>query len=280
MSSRRDEAHMFRVLLRHHRQRRGMSQLDLSLAAEVSSRHVSFLETGRATPSRDMILRLAAALGLELREVNALLQAAAFPPVFTDSAPEQPWAPAIERVIARMLEQQEPYPMIVMNARCDVLRLNRAAALLLPRFVQDPTALGDKLNAMHGLFNPLLMRPYVEDWAQVAQFTLMYLQREALGRPVDSSIAQLVRELFSYPDVPRLWRELDFEMPPMAALEVGLLRDGERLRFLSTVTHFPAALDAGLAELRFESYFPADEATEARCRALVAPTHDTADGSD
>ena len=103
MSERERESSLFRVLLRHHRQRRGMSQLDLSIAAEVSARHLSFLETGRASPSRDMILRLAGGLGLGLRDTNALLQGAGLPRAFAESAPEQPWPAPVERVIARFV---------------------------------------------------------------------------------------------------------------------------------------------------------------------------------
>src|SRR5689334_6819775 len=115
----RQRVPLFRALLRHYRHGRGMSQLDLSSAAEVSCRHISFLETGRAHPSREMVLRLAAALGLALRDANALLQAAGLPRAFPESRVEEALPTTIERVITRMLEQQEPYPMVVLNARYD-----------------------------------------------------------------------------------------------------------------------------------------------------------------
>jgi transcriptional regulator with XRE-family HTH domain len=269
MSERSRESSLFRALLRHHRQRRGMSQLDLSVAAEVSARHISFLETGRASPSRDMILRLAAALGLGLRDTNGLLSGAGLPRAFSDSAPERPWPAAVERVIARMLQQQEPYPMVVLNPRGDLLRTNRAATKLLVRYVHDPAALTPPLNIAHALFNPRLLRPYVENWPQVAQLTLTQLQRDALSRPTDNSIPELIRELFAYPGVPENWRQPALEPLAMAALEVGLSRAGERVRFLSTLTTFNVALDAGLEDLKLESYFPVDDATEALCRRVA-----------
>jgi transcriptional regulator with XRE-family HTH domain len=270
MSDRRREPSLFRVLLRHNRQRRGMSQLDLSLAAEVSARHISFLETGRAAPSRDMILRLCAALGLGLRETNGLLLAAGMPRAFAETAPDEAWPESIERVITQMLKQQEPYPMVVLNARYEVLRTNRAAGALLARYVHDATALTAPLNVYHALFNPQLFRPYVENWLQLAQLMLVQLQRDALTRPTDSAIPELVRELFNYPDVPEGWRQPALDLPPMAAFELGLARDGERVRFLTTLTTFNSALDVSLEDLKLESYFPADAATEAICRSIAA----------
>jgi transcriptional regulator with XRE-family HTH domain len=270
MSDRRHEPSLFRVLLRHNRQRRGMSQLDLSIAAEVSARHISFLETGRAAPSRDMVLRLCAALGLGLRETNELLSAAGMPRAFAETAPDEAWPEPIERVIAQMLKQQEPYPMVVLNARYEVLRTNRAANALLARYVHDATALKAPLNVYHALFNPLLFRPYVENWPQLAQLMLTQLQRDALTRPTDSAIPELVRELFNYPDVPEGWRQPALDLPPTAAFEFGLARDGQRVRFLTTLTTFNSALDVSLEDLKLESYFPADPATEAVCRSMAA----------
>jgi hypothetical protein len=126
------------------------------------------------------------------------------------------------------------------------------------------------MNLFHALFNPRLFRPYVEGWPQLAQLLLVQLQRDALSRPIDSTIPELVRELFGYPDVPDSWRQPAFELAPAPALEFGLSRDGQRVRFLTTLTAFNSALDAGLEDLRLESYFPADDATEAICRAAAA----------
>ena len=136
----RDEAGLFPALLRHWRSRRGLSQLDLALAADVSPRHVSFLETGRAQPSREMVLRLGATLDVPLRDQNALLDAAGFArefaePSFADGLPD-----AISRTIDRMLAQQEPFPMVAMNRRYDVLRTNQAAARLLSTMIAQPEA--------------------------------------------------------------------------------------------------------------------------------------------
>ena len=270
MPSAKRESSLFQALLRHQRGRHGMSQLDLSVAAEVSCRHISFLETGRAHPSREMVLRLAAALGLGLRDANQLLQAAGLPRAFPESRSGEAWPPTIERVITRMLAQQEPYPMAVLNARYDLLRANQSASDLLMRFVHDPAALSEPINALHMVFHPQLMRPYVEDWPEVARNVLTRLQRDALSRPSDDAILELVHELCAYPGVPEDWRQPALDLPLTPALEVGMKRDGLRVRFLTTLTVFNAPLDVGLEDLRLESYFPADDATEAVCRQLAA----------
>ena len=270
--SERERISLFRALLRHYRNARGMSQLDLSSAAEVSCRHISFLETGRAQPSREMVLRLAAALGLGLRDANALLHAAGLPRAFRETRGEQALPPMIERVIERMLAQQEPYPMVVLNGRYDLLRANRGAGALLQHFVRDPGAIGTRPNALHMLFHPELLRPYVDDWAELARALLTQLQRDALSHPGDDAIPELVRELCAHPGVPEDWRQPAFDLPPTAALEIGLSRDGLHARFLTTLTVFNAPLDVGLEDLRLESYFPADEATAALCRRFAEPS--------
>jgi hypothetical protein len=135
------------------------------------------------------------------------------------------------------------------------------------RFVRDPGALREPLNALHLVFHPELMRPYLEDWPTIARTLLAQLQRESLGRPTDDGTRELVGELCAYPGVPGDWRQPALDLPAAAALEFGLLRDGIRARFLTTLTVFNAPLDAGLEDLRLESYFPVDEATEALCRA-------------
>jgi transcriptional regulator with XRE-family HTH domain len=264
------EPNLFRALFRHYRQGRGMSQLDLSLAAGVSARHISFVETGRAQPSREVILRLSAALGLGLRDVNALLHAAGLPREFRESEVSVKWPESIERAVARMLAQQEPYPMIVMNVRHDVLRGNQAAFRLLGRFMLEPDTLGQRPNLLHVIFDPKLMRPYITDWPRLARTMLTKLQREALARPADSSIPALITELCNHPGVPEHWREPALDLPVTPTLEFEAVRDDERVRFLTTVTVFNAALDVALDELQLESFFPVDEATEALCRKLAS----------
>jgi len=261
---------MFRALLRHYRNSRGMSQLDLSSAANVSSRHISFLETGRAQPSREMVLRLCASLGLGLRDMNALLQAAGMSRAFPEAAAAASFPPAVEAVIERMLAQQEPYPMLVMNPRYDVLKSNAAALKIFLRFTQDVDALPAPLNALHLLFHPQGVRAHVQDWETLARSLMVHLQREILERPADERISELMRELMRYPGVPQSWHLPDVDQPSTATLDFTLARGAERMRFITTLTVFNAALDVTLSDLRLESYFPADAETDAQCKRIAA----------
>jgi transcriptional regulator with XRE-family HTH domain len=262
-------APLFRALLKHWRAARGMSQLDLAVNAEISARHLSFLETGRAQPSREMVLKLANTLGLDLRDQNELLAAAGMPAVHPESAIDAPLPPAIERAIERMLKQQEPFPMAVMNRHYDVVRMNEAAGRIFLRFVADPTALGVPVNAYRLAFDPRLMRPFVLDWPRLARSMLSAAQCEALSRPHDDQLRTLIDELLHYPDVPKDWNEPDLSTPFTPTLTVAIARDGMRLEFLTTLTVFNAPRDVTLEELKLESYFPVDPETEAICRQLA-----------
>src|SRR5262249_53026664 len=158
------EPRLFPALLRHWRTRRGHSQLDLALAADVSSRHLSFLETGRAQPSREMVLRLAATLQVPLRDQNALLRAAGFADEFAEPDANGGPPPSIAGAIERMLAQHEPFPLTVLDRGYTVLRANEGGTRILSRFVLDPAALGSPPNVFALLFDPRLARPFVVDW--------------------------------------------------------------------------------------------------------------------
>jgi transcriptional regulator with XRE-family HTH domain len=182
----RSETRLFPALLRHWRTLRGLSQLDLALAADVSARHVSFLETGRAQPSREMALRLATTLSVPLREQNDLLRAAGFPDAFAEPGLEGGLPPGVAQAIDRMLAKQEPFPLTVLDRHYNVLRTNEGAARLLARFIADPSALGAPPNAFAALFDPRLGRPFVVDWERVAHALVSRLHLETLARPADA----------------------------------------------------------------------------------------------
>jgi transcriptional regulator with XRE-family HTH domain len=264
-------SNLFPALIKHWRTRRGLSQLDLALAAEVSSRHVSFLETGRAQPSREMILRLSAALSVPLRDQNALLSAAGFPDAYEEPEPdgERGLGGAISQVLDRMLAQQEPYPMVVVNRRYDIVRTNRGAAGLLSRFIAEPAALTPPVNAFRVVFDPHLARPFLLDWERVAATLLSRLHRESLERPADGELSSLLRSLFEYEGVPRGWQQPDLSLPSEPCLTIRLRRDDLELAFLTTVTVFSAPQNVTLDELRIESYFPLDEGTRRACERLA-----------
>jgi transcriptional regulator with XRE-family HTH domain len=264
----REEGRLFPALLKHWRGRRGLSQLDLALAADVSARHVSFLETGRAQPSREMVLRLGAALDVPLRDQNALLNAAGFAEEFQQPSFEQGLSPSINHAIERMLKQQEPFPMVVVNRRYDILRANRAAQRVVLHFIAEPAA-AQLSNAFHVLFDPRAARRFVVDWERVAHALVARLHRESLARPSDHELGALVRSLFEYPDVPESWRQPDFSVSSEPTLGLRLRRDALDLGFFTTMTAFNAPQNVTLEELRIESWFPADDATAASCERLA-----------
>ncbi len=266
---RRPENGLFPALIKNWRNRRGWSQLDLALAADVSARHLSFLETGRAHPSREMVLRLAASLSVPLRDQNALLHAAGFAEAFAEPGLERGLGGPIGTALERMLAHQEPFPMIVMNRLYDVLRANAAATRVLAAMTLEPAAVGPTLNACRILFDPRLARPFVVEWEAVAAMMVSRLHRESLARPDDGELAALVRDLMAYPDVPRSFREPDLTAASEPCLAIRLVRGDLRLAFLTTVTAFNAPQNVTLEELRIESYFPLDDATRAACEGLA-----------
>jgi transcriptional regulator with XRE-family HTH domain len=260
------ESKLLPALLKHHRHARGMSQLDLASAAEVSPKHLSFLETGRAKPSREMVMRLGATLGLSLRDQNALLAAAGFTETFKETAVEE-LPPMIRQALERMLAAHEPYPLVVFDASYNVRMLNHGASTLLKTLVPQ-LARATALNALELCFDPEGLRPFFENWEQTALFLLQRLTREHLqsGRP---ALGLLLSRLLAYPDVPSKLRELDLAAALGPVLEVRFRYQGQSLGFLTTVTAFSAPQDVTLEELRIESYYPLDEATARVCELLA-----------
>jgi len=256
---------MFPALLRYWRNARGLSQLDLAAAAEVSPKHVSFLETSRSHPSREMVLRLGATLGLPLREQNALLEAAGFTSAFGDATAT--FDVSIQRALQLMLEKQEPYPLLVFDRNYDVALMNRAARRMVG-LVLGPRA-NAPLNVMKLLFDPELLRPFVLHWEHVARVMLNRLQREDLLDRRDDRLRHLLSALCSYPGVPKDWRRPSLELPSEPLLTLNLQVGPRKIGFLSTVTVFSAPQNVAVEELHIESYYPLDAETQAFCEELA-----------
>lgn len=265
----KDKPGLFPALLKYWRGRRGLSQLDLALNADVSARHVSFMETGRAQPSEGMVLRLGSALDVPLREQNAMLRAAGFGSLYPEPAQEG-LTRAVSMAIDRMMAQQEPYPLVVMDRRYKTFRQNGAADRLLSRFIADPSQMTFPVNALRVVFDPAGARPFIVDWERTARLILTRMHREVLNHPEDEALSKLLDELLSYPDVPPELRYPDLAQPSIPAFTVRLERDDLKLAFLTTVTQFNAPQNVTLDELMIESYFPLDEATERACRDMAS----------
>lgn len=253
------------VLLREWRAARRLSQLDFSFRAKVSQRHLSHIETGKAQPSRDMVVRLADALGMPLRERNGLLVAAGYAPEY----PERPLSAMelapVSRAVDSILEHHEPFPAFVLDRHWNILRTNRAAELV-GEFLQGGSA---HENMVRKFFDPDDLRSVVANWEEVARDLLRHLREEIAAVPSDRTARALLDEALSYPGVPEEWLELEPGTSASPVLTVEFRKEDRRLRFFSTITTFGTARDVTVEELRIESAFPADDATERFCRELA-----------
>ncbi|TPV96261.1 MAG: helix-turn-helix transcriptional regulator [Myxococcales bacterium FL481] len=240
--------------LKHWRRLRGMSQLDLAHRAEVSPRHVSFVETGRSRPSSDMVLRLADSLDVPLREQNDLLRAAGFGPAFAERELEASDMAGVRRIVRRMLLQHEPFPAFVIDRYWDIVDANAAARRMFPEAGTSP-------NAIETFLGPGMYRQIVENWADVAWATFARLRREATTSGSDPRLAALLaRAETLMADAPAPAKHVHADAPAIATR----LRAGDAvISTISTIASFSTARDVTLDELRIELVFPADEAAEA-----------------
>lgn len=262
--------HTFGVLLREWRSRRRVSQLDLAVEAGVSSRHVSFIETGRAQPSREMILMLARVLDVPLRDRNDLLTAAGYAAMYRASDLEAPALEQARRALDYMLRQQEPYPAIVVDRNWTILKANNGAVKLVEAFADPAAAAEWGGNAMRLMFHPRGFRPYIVNWEAMAAALIQWLHRDVLSGFGGAETRALLDELLSYPGIPHRWRTLDLDASTAPFLAIDFLKGDFHLRFFSTLTTLGTPHDITLQELRVEAFFPADAATEEAARRLTA----------
>lgn len=258
-------------LLRQWRERRRLSQLALALDAEVSARHLSFVETGRAQPSREMVLLLARTLDVPARARNELLTAAGFAPVYRERGLEAPELADVRRALDFMLRQQEPFPALVLDGAWNIVLSNRGAARLLELYLTpaEIAAVGPP-NAMRLFYHPRAMRPYIVNWEATAAALIQWLHRDVMRGVGEPETGRLLEELLSYPDVPRQWRALDLDAAAAPFLAVELAKGDERLSFFSLLAGLGVPYDITLHELRVECFFPANTTSEARLRRLAA----------
>jgi len=249
----------FGVLLRRWRAVRHVSQLDLALDADISTRHLSCVETGRAQPSREMVLRLAEALQIPLRERNALLLAAGYAPLYRRTSLDAPELKAARSAVELLIAQLEPYPVLVLDRYWNTLRMNAGAKRFLGLFPGCDS--GTPHNGVRLVFDPQGLRPFIENWEVVAARIIQRVHREAADNPSDETMKRFLAELLSYPDVPSRWRILDLDGAHPPFLTINYRWKNSTLRLFSALTTLGTPLDLALQELRIESFFPADEAT-------------------
>lgn len=259
----------FGPLLREWRLTRRLTQEMLAERAEVSTRHLSFLETGRSQASREMALVLGNALDLPLRERNALLVAAGFAPVYRETSLDAEPMQHVRRALDRMLAQQEPFPGMVLDRMWNLLRMNQGAARLFARLfgarVPGPEVLG---NLAHALFHPEGLRDVIVDWSALAAVMAERLHRDAAADPRPDGLRALRDTVLGYPGVPAQLRvpELD-RVPPIAVAVHVRAPDGGEARIFAMLASLGTPLDVTAEELRIELYFPLDDASEAFLRA-------------
>jgi transcriptional regulator with XRE-family HTH domain len=251
--------------LRWWRAQRGQSQLALAGAAEISQRHLSFLESGRTAPSRDMVLRLAAALDVPLRQQNALLLAAGFAPVWRESALTAPELAQVMRALDHMLAQQEPYPAFVVDRRWNLLRANAGAARLTGFLLGPPPEPAGPVNLADALMSPQALRPLIVNWDEVALYFLRGVQADAAADGT-AETAELARRLAAYPDAAALARMVP-EEPHGPVLTIHFRKGDTSLKLFTTIATLGTAHDVTLQEIRIECFFPADAATAALLHA-------------
>ncbi len=261
----------FGTLLKHWRQARRMSQLDVALEAEISSRHLSFVETGRSQPSRDMVLLLARVLEVPLRSRNELLTAAGYAPIYRETALDAPEMAQVRRALDFMLRQQEPYPAMVLDRHWNILRTNTAMQRFIGYFLDDTaTPVVGPPNAMRLTCHPQGLRPFIVNWEATAAALIQWLHRDLL-RTDSTETRNLLDEILAYPDIPHQWRTIDLAASTAPFLAIELRKGESEFNFFSFLTCLGTPYDITLHELRIECFFAADEATEAALRRLTCP---------
>jgi len=251
--------------LRHWRQHRRLSQLDLAQEAEISARHLSFVETGRSVPSREMVLRLAERLDIPLRERNALLVAAGYAPMYRERPLDDPALSAARQAVELILKSHEPYPALAVDRHWNLV----AANSMLPHLLAgaDPSLLEGQVNVLRLSLHPQGLAPKIVNLVQWRNHLFERL-RQQIHATGDATLAALLEELRGYP-VPEGADDLHMEGEHLGVVMPFRFRSSYGvLSFISTITIFGTPVDVTLQELAMETFFPADGMTAEVLRKL------------
>jgi transcriptional regulator with XRE-family HTH domain len=271
----------FAAALRYWRHKRGVSQLRLSADSGISQRHLSFLESGRSQPSREMVLKLGITLDVPLRERNVMLLAAGYAPAYQERSLSDPELAAVKQALDFMLAQQAPYPALVVDRLWNLVMANAPAAMLMrwlldvPEQAPLPT---NGLNVLKLMFDPQHVRRHLVNWREVSADLLRWVQREALGDGPGSEAATLLAELAALPGITTGAPTLNLDARSLPFLPMQLNKDGIVLNLFTTIATLGTPHDVTVHELRIESFFPADGSTatwfqERTARTASASTH-------
>jgi transcriptional regulator with XRE-family HTH domain len=263
----------FAATLRWWRRRRGWSQLDLAQRADISQRHLSFLELGRASPSRDMVVRLAAALDVPLRQQNALLVAAGFAPIWQEAKFSAPELAQVRTALDYIMGQQEPFPAVAVDRHWNLLAANTGMKRLVA-FLVGPLPPDAKVNLADALVGPDVLRPFLVNWEDVVRYFIRSVEADAAadGNP---ETGKLLERLLAYKDVGSLMTKFAVDSDAGAVLPMHFRKDGISLQLFTTIATLGTPQDVTAQELRIECFFPMNEETARTLRSWVAPSNST-----
>lgn len=260
-------ANEFSQMLKKWRKQRRVSQLDFSLDAGISQKHLSFLESGRSRPSRDMVLTIGEALDLPLRERNQLLHAAGFAQIYKQRALDNDEMKMVQDALQMSLKHHEPYPAIVADRNWNLLMANDAS-LKLVGLLGDPDEVwqmvdpsGDK-NVYRMTFSESGMKPFIANWDELALHLIQRLQREFSADPENSYLSSLYKEISATFESVEKGRILDSFAPIAPILPMHMSVAGVTLKTFSMISSFGTAQDITAEEIKVETFFPADEFTK------------------
>jgi transcriptional regulator with XRE-family HTH domain len=254
----------FAAKLRWWRDHRGLSQLELAGRAEISQRHLSFLELERALPSRAMVMRLAEALDVPLRQQNALMVAAGFAPVWRETTLGAPELAPVAQALDYILAQQEPFPAVVVDRHWNLLRAN-AGAVRLVGFLVGPLPPNTAVNLADALVGPDVLRPFLLNWAEVVRYFIRSVEADAASDGTPQTAALLGR-LRGYEGVRSALADAAEKAPVGPLLPMHFHKGDTTMRLFTTITTLGTPQDITLQELRIESFFPMDDATAGTLR--------------
>jgi transcriptional regulator with XRE-family HTH domain len=257
-------------LIRAWRLTRARSQMALALDAGISPRHLSFVETGRARPSRETLLLLAEALEVPLRERNALLEAAGYARAYPESGLDAPELTQVKRQLQAVLDRQAPFGAIVSDLHWNVVMANRVSLGLMSRLLPPHLLARQPLSHLDLIFAADGLRAHLANWTEVARALVARIHREVLALPSGHPAAGLLDRVLAYPDVPRAWRAPDLATPALPLLQLRLATPEGEIRLFTTIATIGTPYDVTLQELRIESFVPADDQSQRALERLVA----------
>jgi transcriptional regulator with XRE-family HTH domain len=257
------------TLLRDWRQRRHLSQLDLAVEADISTRHLSFLETGRSQPSREMVLHLAELLEVPLRERNDLLLAAGFAPAFQQRTLDDPDLDAARKAMELILAGHEPYPAVLVDRHWNLVSANQAAMRFMSSV--DPSLLQPPVNVMRVSLHPKGLSAQIDNFAEWRAHVFHRLRRQ-IAITADPTLSALLTELQEYALPPGTSGAPPRNLQDYAGVVVPMVLNSPagKLAFFSTITVFGTPVDITLSELALEAFFPADAATAEALRLIAS----------